>query len=69
MGLPLLESFRFENEGDCKTFGFKFSHLFCKNRYPEKLHCTFFTTKVSMLISVKGTKALYRLVNDKIPNI
>ena len=39
------------------TFQFKFSRLSSKNRHPGKLHCTFFTTKVRKLISVKGGEA------------
>ena len=41
-------------------FNFKFSHLSCKNRYPKQRASLyfFFTTKVSMLISVEGGKAL-----------
>ena len=53
------------------TFNFKFSHLSCKNRYPkQKVSLYFlFVTKVSMLISVEGDKALPQSPNDKISNI
>ena len=50
------------------TFNFKFSRLFSKNRHPGNHHCTFFTTKVSSVISVERGKALSRSLNDKIAN-
>ena len=46
------------------TFQFKFSRLFSKNRYPGKLHRTFFNTKARKLISVEEGEALSRsLIN------
>ena len=59
-----LESFGFE---DKDNIYFTFSRLFSKNRQPGKLHCNFFTTKASTLISVEGCKAFSRSLNDKIP--
>ena len=45
---------------------FYVARLFSKNRQLGKLHCNFFTTKVSTLNSVEGCKALSRSLNDKI---
>ena len=39
-----------------------------KNRQPESI-VLFFPTKASTLISVEGGKALFRSLNEKIPNI
>ena len=53
------------------TSDFKFSRLSCKNRYPKQKASLYFlfVTKVSMLISVEGDKALPQSPNDKISNI
>ena len=52
------------------AFNFKFSLLFSKIDTPESfIVLYFFTTKVSMLISVEGVQALSRPLNDKIPSI
>ena len=73
-GNALLESFRFEQTRMTTrrtTFNFKFSLLFSKIDTPQSFIVLFFTTKVSMLISVEGVQglALSRSLNDIIPCI
>ena len=65
----ITESFRFKDNYNEDIFNFKFSRLFSKHRHLGKNHCTFFTTKVSLLISIEGGKALSQLLNHKTPNI
>ena len=46
-------------------FDFSFLRLFSKNLLPGKLHCTFFTRKVSTVILIEEVYALSRSKNDK----
>ena len=50
-------------------FDFSFFRLFSKNLLPGKLHCTFFTRKVSTVILIEGVYALSRSKNDKASSI
>ena len=52
-----------------ETLNFKLSRLFSKREIPESCIVLFYTTKVSMLISVEGDGPLSQSLNDKISNI